>query len=61
MNPKAFSIDPKSFADDMSDTAESNHDDDADRAAFVNAAEEANVLPLKRSSDGFADEDNLDL
>ncbi|KAK1618776.1 hypothetical protein QYE76_024293 [Lolium multiflorum] len=60
-NPEAFSIDPKSFADDMSNTAKSNHDDDVDRAAFVNAAEEANVLPLKRSSGGFADEDDLDL
>ncbi|KAK1601801.1 hypothetical protein QYE76_037629 [Lolium multiflorum] len=61
MNPEAFSIDPKSFADDMSDTAESNHDDDADRAAFVNAAEEANVLPLNRLSESFFDEDDLDL
>jgi hypothetical protein len=38
-----------------------NHDDDADCAAFVNAAAEVNVLPLKRSSGGFADEDDLDL
>jgi hypothetical protein len=47
----------------MSDTAESNHDDDADgdRAAFINAAAEANVMPLKRSFGGFADEDDLDL
>jgi hypothetical protein len=60
MNPEAFSIDPRSFADDMSDTAESNHDDDADRAAFVDAAaEKANVLPSKRSSGGFSDEDDL--
>jgi hypothetical protein len=61
MNPEAFSIYPKSFADDMSDTEESNHDDDADCAAFVNAAAGVNVLPLKRSSGGFADEDDLDL
>lgn len=60
MNPKAFSIDPKSLADDTSDTAESIHDDDADRDAFVDAAaEKANVLPSKRSSGGFADEDDL--
>ena len=60
MNPEAFSIDPRSFAVDMSDTAESNHDDDADRASFVDAAaEKANVLPSKRSSGGFADEDDL--
>ncbi|KAK1654018.1 hypothetical protein QYE76_071823 [Lolium multiflorum] len=59
-NPEAFSIDPRSFADDTSDTAESNHDDDADRAAFVDAAaEKANVQPSKRSSGGFADEDDL--
>ncbi|KAK1665917.1 hypothetical protein QYE76_054076 [Lolium multiflorum] len=59
-NPEAFSIDPRSLADDMSDTAESNHDDDADHAAFVDAAaEKANVLPSKRSSSGFADEDDL--
>ncbi|KAK1669420.1 hypothetical protein QYE76_057579 [Lolium multiflorum] len=60
MNPEAFSIDPKSLADDTSDTAESIHDDDADRAAFVDAAvEKADVLPAKRSSGGFADEDEL--
>ncbi|KAK1691856.1 hypothetical protein QYE76_008553 [Lolium multiflorum] len=59
-NPEALSTDPKSFADDISDTAESNHDDDADRAAFVDAAaEKANVQPPKRSSGGFADEDDL--
>jgi hypothetical protein len=60
MNPEAFSIDPKSLADDTSDTAESIHDDDADRAAFVDAAaEKADVLPSKRSSGGFVDEDDL--
>ena len=60
MNPEAFSIDPRSFADDTSDTAESNHDDDADHVAFVDAAaEKANVQPSKRSSGGFADEDDL--
>ncbi|KAK1647597.1 hypothetical protein QYE76_065402 [Lolium multiflorum] len=60
INPEAFSIDPRSFADDMSDTAESYHDDDAHCAAFVDAAaEKANALPPKRSSGGFADEDDL--
>jgi hypothetical protein len=60
MNPEAFSIDPKSLADDTSDTAESIHDDDADRAAFVDTAtEKVNVQPLKRSSGWFADEDDL--
>ncbi|KAK1682234.1 hypothetical protein QYE76_043082 [Lolium multiflorum] len=47
-------------ADDLSDTAESMHDDDADQAAFVDAAaEEAKALPSKRSYGGFADEDDL--
>ena len=36
------------------------HDDDADRVAFVDAAaEKAEALPLKRPSDGFADEYDL--
>jgi hypothetical protein len=60
MNPEAFSIDPKSLADDTGDTAESIHDDDADRTPFVDAAaEKVNVLPSKRSPGGFADEDDL--
>jgi hypothetical protein len=60
MNPEAFSINPRSLADETSDTAESNHDDDADCAAFVDAAaKKANVQPSKRSSGGFADEDDL--
>jgi hypothetical protein len=60
MNPEAFSIDPKSLANDTSDTAESIHDDDADRFAFIDvAAEKADVLPSKRSPGGFADEDDL--
>jgi hypothetical protein len=60
MNPEAFSIDPRSLTDDTSDTVESNHGDDADRAAFVDAAaKKANVHPPKRSSSGFADEDDL--
>ncbi|KAK1643849.1 hypothetical protein QYE76_061654 [Lolium multiflorum] len=60
MNPEASSIDPQSLADDISDTTGSIHDDDADRAAFIDAAtEKADALPSKRSSDGFADEDDL--
>ncbi|KAK1648290.1 hypothetical protein QYE76_066095 [Lolium multiflorum] len=60
MNPEASFIDPQSLADDISDTAGSIHDDDADRAAFVDAAaEKADALPTKRSSGGFVDEDDL--
>jgi hypothetical protein len=60
MNPEASFIDPQSLADDISDTTGSIHDDDADRAAFVDAAvEKADELPSKRSSGGFADEDDL--
>ncbi|KAK1663688.1 hypothetical protein QYE76_051847 [Lolium multiflorum] len=60
INPEAILIDPKSAANDISDTAGSMHDDDADHAAFVDAAaEEAEALPSKRSSGGFADEDDL--
>jgi hypothetical protein len=60
MNPEASSIDPQSLADDISDTAGLTHDDDADRTAFVDAAaEKADVPPSKRSSGGFADEDDL--
>ncbi|KAK1558113.1 hypothetical protein QYE76_018900 [Lolium multiflorum] len=67
MNPEASFIDPQSLVDDISDTAVSIHDDDADRAdddadraAFVDAAaEKADKLPSKRSSGGFADEDDL--
>jgi hypothetical protein len=39
---------------------ESNHDNDADRATFVDAApEKANTQTSKRPSGGFADEDGL--
>jgi hypothetical protein len=59
-NPEALSTDHRSFADDISDTAESNHDNDADHAAFVDAApEKAITQTLKRPSGGFADEDDL--
>jgi hypothetical protein len=60
VNPEAVYINPQSSADDISDTAGSMHDYDADRTAFVDAvAEKADVLPLKRSSGGFADENDL--
>jgi hypothetical protein len=60
INPEAILIDPKSAANDISDTAGSMHDDGADHAAFIDAAaEEAEALPSKRSSGGFADEDDL--
>jgi hypothetical protein len=59
-NPKAFSSDRRSFVDDLNDTAESNHDNDADRAPFVDAAQEkTSAQPPKRPSGGFADEDDL--
>jgi hypothetical protein len=59
-NPEAFSADHRSFADDLSDTTESNHDNDADRAPFVDAApEKTSAQPPKRPSGGFADEDDL--
>ncbi|KAK1699285.1 hypothetical protein QYE76_015982 [Lolium multiflorum] len=59
MNLEALSIYPKSLADDTSDTAESIHDDDSDPAFIDAAVENANVQPSKRSSGGFADEDDL--
>jgi hypothetical protein len=59
-NPEALSTEPRSFADDMSDTAESNHDDDGDHTVFVDAApEKTNLQPSKRPSGSFADEDDL--
>jgi hypothetical protein len=60
MNPEASFIHPQSPTDDISDTSGSIHDDDTDRAAFADvAAEKADELPSKRSSGGFADEDDL--
>ncbi|KAK1697295.1 hypothetical protein QYE76_013992 [Lolium multiflorum] len=45
---------------DTCDTEGSVRDDDADRDAFVNAAvEETRASPVKRSTGGFADEDDL--
>ena len=59
-NPEALSTDHRSFADVISDTAESNYDNDADHAAFVDATpEKANTQTSKRPSGGFADEDDL--
>ncbi|KAK1604071.1 hypothetical protein QYE76_027744 [Lolium multiflorum] len=47
-------------ADDACDTEGSVRDDDADRDAFADAAvEEARASPAKRSTGGFADEDDL--
>ena len=47
-------------ANDTCDTAGSVRDDDADHDAFVHAAvEEARASPVKRSTGGFADEDDL--
>ncbi|KAK1684607.1 hypothetical protein QYE76_045455 [Lolium multiflorum] len=59
-NPEALSTDPRSFADDIRDTAESNHDDDADHTVFVDAAlEKASLQPSKIPSGSFVDEDDL--
>ena len=60
MNSEADFTNPPPPANDISDTAGSMRDDDADHAAFVDAAvEEAKASPVKRSSGGFADEDDL--
>jgi hypothetical protein len=59
-NPEALTTDHRSFADELSDTAESNHDNDADHSFLVDAAsEKATAQPPKRSSGGFTDEDDL--
>jgi hypothetical protein len=59
-NPEALSTDHRSFVDDLSDTAESNHDNRAHHVPFVDAApEKASAQPPKRPSGGFADEDDL--
>ena len=58
--PKLLLADHKTLDDELTDTAESNHDNDADRAPFVHAApEKARAQPPKRPSGGFADEDDL--
>jgi hypothetical protein len=59
-NPKASSADHTIFDGEFSDTAKSNHDNEADRAPFVHAApEKASAQPPKGSFGGFADEDDL--
>jgi hypothetical protein len=59
-NPEAISTDHRYLADDISDMAESNHDNDVDHAAFVDATpEKANPQTSKRPSGGFTDEDDL--
>jgi hypothetical protein len=59
-NPEALSADHRCFADELSDTAESNHDNDADHAPFIDAApEKTSAQPPKRPSGGFAEEDDL--
>lgn len=60
IDSEAISTDPPPPANDTCDTAGSVRDDDADHGAFVNAAvEEARASPAKRSTGGFADEDDL--
>jgi hypothetical protein len=59
-NPEALTTDHRSFADELSDTMESNHDNDADHAFLVDAASaKATAQPPKRSSSAFAEEDDL--
>jgi hypothetical protein len=59
-NPEAFSANHRTLDDELTDTAESNHDNDDDRAPFVHVApEKASTQPPKRPSGGFADEDDL--
>ncbi|KAK1684130.1 hypothetical protein QYE76_044978 [Lolium multiflorum] len=60
IDSEAAHADPPSSADDACDTEGSVRDDDADRDAFIDAAvEETRASPMKRSTGGFADEDDL--
>ncbi|KAK1620165.1 hypothetical protein QYE76_025682 [Lolium multiflorum] len=60
IDSEAVHTDLPSSADDACDTEGSVRDDDADRDAFVDAAaEETRASPVKRSTGGFADEDDL--
>ncbi|KAK1602838.1 hypothetical protein QYE76_017011 [Lolium multiflorum] len=60
IDSEAVHTDLPSSADDACDTEGSVRDDDTDRDAFVNAAvEETRASPVKRSTGGFADEDDL--
>jgi hypothetical protein len=59
-NPEASSADHRILDDELTDTTESNHDNDADRVPFVHAApEKSNAEPPKRLSGGFVDEHDL--
>ncbi|KAK1683400.1 hypothetical protein QYE76_044248 [Lolium multiflorum] len=59
-NPKASSADHRILDDGLTDTAESNHENDANRVSFVHAAlEKSTAQPPKRPAGGFADEDDL--
>jgi hypothetical protein len=59
-NHEASSADHGILDDELTDTAKSNHDNDADRAPFVHVApEKSSGQPPKRPSGGFADEDDL--
>jgi hypothetical protein len=50
----------KAYDDALFDTAKSSHGNEADRTPFVHAAsEKASAQPPRRSSGGFADEDDL--
>ncbi|KAK1607050.1 hypothetical protein QYE76_030723 [Lolium multiflorum] len=52
INPEAILIDPKSATNDISDTARSMHDEDADHTAFIDAAaEDAEALASKSDED----------
>ncbi|KAK1679667.1 hypothetical protein QYE76_040515 [Lolium multiflorum] len=60
IDSEAAHASPPFSADDACDTGGSVRDDDADRDAFIDAAvEEARASPAKRSTGGFADEDDL--
>jgi hypothetical protein len=60
-NPEAPSAEHKILDDELTNTVESSqHDNDADRLPFVNAAPKtSSAQPPKRPSGGFADEDDL--
>jgi hypothetical protein len=59
-NIEASSVDHRILDDELTDTSESNHDNDVDRAPFVQAApEKLSAQTPKRPSDGFADEDDF--
>jgi hypothetical protein len=60
INSEAAHTDLPSSANDACATEGLVRDDDADRDGFVNAAvEETRASPVKRSTGGFADEDDL--